>query len=324
MRAMVAERFEDYGALRLSELEQPRLQDGEVLVRMIGAGVTPLDYTILSGHFPFAKAPLVLGNEGSGIVESDGSPEFPPSTKVAFCGPYGVRQNGTYGEMVAVRREHLLRVPDGIDPVSAAGLPVAYLTAYLALRKAGFAQGKSVLAPAIGGSVGNAAIQLARAQGALHAISTSTSTEKARQASEAGFTEVIDLSAESLGDGVKRLTGGNGVDIVIDGIGGEILSQAISSLAPSGIAITLGYAGDKKSRIDVTDLIWKGASLLSFSLFGYPPEEWQSAWRAMEPLFASGKLRPIVARTFRLEDAAEALRFQIEKRPFGRVLLQMN
>jgi NADPH:quinone reductase len=226
--------------------------------------------------------------------------------------------------MVAVRREHLLRVPDGIDPVSAAGLPVAYLTAYLALRKAGFAQGKSVLAPAIGGSVGNAAIQLARAQGALHAISTSTSTEKARQASDAGFTEVIDLSAESLGDGVKRLTGGNGVDIVIDGIGGEILSQAISSLAPSGIAITLGYAGDKKSRIDVTDLIWKGASLLSFSLFGYPPEEWQSAWKAMEPLFASGKLRPIVARTFRLEDAAEALRFQIEKRPFGRVLLQMN
>jgi NADPH:quinone reductase len=172
--------------------------------------------------------------------------------------------------------------------------------------------------------VGNAAIQLARAQGALHAISTSTSTEKARQASDAGFTEVIDLSAESLGDGVKRLTGGNGVDIVIDGIGGEILSQAISSLAPSGIAITLGYAGDKKSRIDVTDLIWKGASLLSFSLFGYPPEEWQSAWKAMEPLFASGKLRPIVARTFRLEDAAEALRFQIEKRPFGRVLLQMN
>lgn len=324
MRAMVAEKFEDYGALRLSELEPPKLEDGEVLVRMISAGVTPLDYTILSGHFPFATAPLVLGNEGSGIVESDGVPEFPAGTNVVFCGPYGVSRNGTYSEKIAVRREHLLRVPDGVNPASAAGLPVAYLTAYLALQKAGFSQGKSVLAPAIGGSIGNAAIQLARAQGASQAISTSTSTAKVQQAKDAGFTEVIDLSMESLAAGVKRLTGGKGVDIVIDGIGGEVLGQGIASLAPAGTAITLGYSGDKKSRIDVTDLIWKGASLLSFSLFGYPAEDWQTAWKAMEPLFASGKLTPIVARTFRLEDAAEALRFQIEKRPFGRVLLQMN
>jgi NADPH:quinone reductase len=324
MRAMVAEQFAGYDSLRLAERAKPVPGEGEVLVRMVAAGVTPLDYTILSGHFPRAQAPLVLGNEGSGIVESTDASNFPAGTKVMFFGPYGVLRDGTYSEWLTVRREHLRRVPSGVDVTAAAGLPVAYLTAQLALTKAGFAPGKSVLAPGIGGSVGNAVVQLARARGAAHAISTSSSSEKARRALEAGFTEVIDLSRESLRDGVRRLTDGKGVDVVIDGIGGDVLSQALGCLALSGTAITLGYAGGQKSTIDVTDLIWKRAGLLSFSLMALPADEWQGAWDVMEPLLAGGKLVPMVAKTFKLEEAAEALRFLIEKRPFGRVLLDMT
>jgi NADPH2:quinone reductase len=324
MRAMVAEQFGGYDFLKLTEKEKPVPGQGEVLVRMVAAGVTPLDYTILSGHFPRAKAPLVLGNEGAGTVESTGIPDLPAGSSVVFFGPYGVAEDGTYSEWRAVRREHLLRVPANVDLASAAGLPVAYLTAQLALNKAGFAPGKSVLAPAIGGSVGNAVVQLARALGASHAISTSSSSQKARQAADAGFDEVIDLSQESLRDGVRRRTEGRGVDIVIDGIGGQVLSEALGCLALSGTVITLGYSGGQKTTIDVTDLIWKRALLLGFSLMSIPPAEWQTAWDVIEPLFADGKLSPIVARAFKLEEAPDALRFLIEKRPFGRVLLNMN
>ena len=133
---------------------------------------------------------------------------------------------------------------------------------------------------------------------------------------------MIDLSQESLRDGVRRLTEGKGVDLIIDGVGGTVLSDALGTLALSGTAVTLGYSGGQKSTIDVTDLIWKRASLLSLSLMSYAPEAWQQAWDEMEPLFAAGKLIPMVKRTLPLQEAAEALRFLIEDRPFGRVLLR--
>src|SRR5258706_15787276 len=164
MRAMRAEGFSGYKDFKLVDLPKPALSDGKVLLRMTAAGVTPLDYTILSAHFPPAKAPLVLGNEGAGVVEEGGGTDFPVGSRVMFTGPYGVFENGAYSEWLAVRKEHLCPIPDGVDDASAAGIPVAYLTAQLALTAAGFQAGKTVLAPAIGGSVGNAATQLARAQ----------------------------------------------------------------------------------------------------------------------------------------------------------------
>jgi NADPH:quinone reductase len=135
---------------------------------------------------------------------------------------------------------------------------VAYLTACLSLTLAGFKPGKTVLAPAIGGSVGNAVTQLARAMGASHAISSTT-----------------------------------------------------------------GYAAGRKSTIDVTDLIWKRGSIRSFSLFAQPPDSWTAAWNMVIPLLRSAVVNPIVARTFALEHAADALRFLIEERPFGRVVVTL-
>src|SRR6202023_2990987 len=129
---------------------------------------------------------------------------------------------------------------------------VAYLTAQMALSVAGFQAGKSVLSPAIGGSVGNAATQLAHALGAKHAISSTTNQKKAEQAKALGFDEVIDLSGETVGAGVRRITDGYGADIVIDAMGGEILSEALSALAMGGTLTTLGYSAGRKATIDVT------------------------------------------------------------------------
>jgi len=175
------------------------------------------------------------------VVEEGGGTAFPVGSRVMFTGPYGVSENGTYREWLSVRNENLCLIPEDIGDVAAAGVPVAYLTAQMALGLAGFAKGKTVLSPAIGGSVGNAVTQLARAQGAKHAISTTTNHAKAQQARYLGFDEVIDLSEEKLSDGVRRITKGYGADIVIDAIGGEILSEALSTLATGGSLTTLGY-----------------------------------------------------------------------------------
>ena len=166
MRAMRAVSFTGYGALKLVEVPRPRVTAGRILVRITAAGVSPLDHTILSGGFPFATPPLILGNEGAGVVESPGDSSFPAGARVMFFGPYGVSENGTYSESIAVRREDLFLIPDNLDDATAGGMPVAYLTAQITLMQAGFAPGKIVLAPAIGGAVGNAVTQLARAQGA--------------------------------------------------------------------------------------------------------------------------------------------------------------
>ncbi len=321
MRAMRAETFSGYEALRRVELPKPAVSDGRVLVRMTAAGVTPLDYTILSGQFHHSKPPLVLGNEGAGVVEAGGGTDFPFGSRVVFFGPYGAFEDGTYSEWVAVRKQDLCLVPDTIDDVSAAGIPVAYLTAQVALTRAGFRAGKTVLAPAIGGSVGNAVTQLARALGAKHAISSTTNHAKAEKAKALGFKEVIDTSLEKLSDGVRRITGGYGADIVVDGIGGEVLSEALGALALEGSLTTLGYSASRKATIDVTNLIVPQASIRSLNMFVQPQVAIADAWKVIVSLLRSGAIKPIVAKTFPLAEAAEALRYLVEGRPFGRVVL---
>ena len=294
MRAMRAEGFGGYQDLKLAEIPKPYVSDGRVLVKITAAGVTPLEHTILSGRYPRAKAPLVLGSEGAGVVEDANDSDFSFGARVMFTGPYGVSEDGACSEYLGVRKENLSLIPANIDDVSAAGLPVAYLTAPMALSLAGFQAGKTVLAPAIGGSVGNAVTQLARALGARHAISTTTSHAKAEQAKTLGFDEVIDLSTEKLGEGVRRITEGYGSDVVIDAVGGDILSEALGTLAMGGSLTTLGYSAGRKSTIDVTDLIWKRASIKSFSLFAQPPEMWSTAWASIFTLLESGAIKPVL------------------------------
>jgi NADPH2:quinone reductase len=321
MRAMRAEQFSGYKELKLVDLPKPAVTDGKVLVRITAAGVTPLDYTILSGQFHGVKAPLVLGNEGAGVVEKGGGTDFPAGSRVMFFGAYGVFEDGTYGEWVAVRKEDLCLIPETVDDVSAAGIPVAYLTAQVALTRAGFRAGKTVLAPAIGGSIGNAVTQLARALGAKHAVSRTTNHVKAAQAKALGFNEVIDTSVERLVDGVRRITDGYGADIVVDGIGGEVLSEALGALAFEGSLTTLGYSASRQTTFDVTKLIVPQAGIRGLNMFSQPKAIVSEAWSVIVSLLKSGAIKPIVAKSFPLPDAAEALRYLVEGRPFGRVIL---
>jgi NADPH2:quinone reductase len=321
MRAIEAKTFSGYVGLQQIELPKPQPAKDRVLVRITAAGVTPLDHTILTGGHPRAKAPLVLGNEGVGVIEDAGDSGFAVGARVMFTGPYGVRENGTWQEWLLTRPQDLALVPDAIEDAVAASLPVAYLTAQITLTLAGFSPGKTVLAPAIGGSVGNAVYQLARAQDAGKVISTAGNAAKAARAHELGFDDVIDLSAEGLADGARRITAARGADIVIDSVGGIVTGEALSSLGLDGVLIILGYSAGRKTLIDVTDLIWKGARMAGFSLFAQPPTAIAAAWREIVRLVVGGSIKPVVERVYPLSEAGEALRHLIEDRPFGKVIL---
>jgi NADPH:quinone reductase len=169
--------------------------------------------------------------------------------------------------------------------------------------------------------VGNAVTQLARALSAEHSMSSTTNHAKAEQAKALGFNEVIDTSVESLVNGVRRITGGYGADFVIDGVGGEVLSDALGTLAFEGSLTTRGYSASHKTTIDVTDLIVPQASIRSLNMFRQPQATVADAWKAIVSLLQSGAIKPIVAKTFPLVEAAEALRYLVEGRPFGRVVL---
>jgi NADPH2:quinone reductase len=321
MRAIEAKTFSGYGGLQQIELAKPQPAKDKVLVRITAAGVTPLDHTILTGGHPRAKAPLVLGNEAAGVIEDAGDSGLALGSRVMFTGPYGVGENGAWQEWLLVRPEHLALVPDAIDDVVAASLPVAYLTAQVTLTLSEFKPGMTVLAPGIGGSVGNATYQLARAQGAGKVISTAGSSVKTAKARELGFEDVVDLTAEGLAEGVRRITADKGVNIVIESIGGTVTSEALSSLGLGGVLTTLGYSAGRKTTIDVTDLIWKRARMAGFSLFAQSPTAIAAAWRDILPLIVSGSVKPIVERVYPFGEAGEALRHLIEDRPFGKVVL---
>jgi NADPH2:quinone reductase len=162
---------------------------------------------------------------------------------------------------------------------------------------------------------------VARAQGAGKAISTTTNPAKAAQARTLGSDDVIDLSAESLADGVARITGGRGVDVVIESVGGALTGQALATLALHGVLTSLGYSAGRKTMIDVTDLIWKHASMSGFSLFAQSHAVKAAALATILSLLTSGRVKPIVERAYKLDEAADALRHLIEDGPFGRVVL---
>ncbi|WP_439382086.1 quinone oxidoreductase family protein [Amycolatopsis lexingtonensis] len=326
MRAIQYDEFGDYDVLKAVDVPVPVPAPGQALVRLTLAGVNPLDDTVRRGKLPAAAVrplPIRPGGFGVGVLTEPGATALPAGTRVVLSGGrYGVGTDGTWAEYVAVDPRHVLPLPDDVDDTAAAALTAAtgHLTAYLALTElAGFRPGQSVLAPGVGGGVGQGGVEIARVLGAGAAITTATTTAKADRGRALGF-EVIDLSTESLRDGVHRLTGGRGVDVVLDGVGGPVTGAALGSLAVDGTLVSIGYTASTRTEIDVTDLIWKNAHIHGFRFALFTPEQINAANTHLLELLARKEITPLVDRVFPLEQAAQAQRHLAEGSPFGRVL----
>lgn len=329
MKAIQYQSYGDYGESRLVELPRPRPNEGEVLIEMRTVGVNPLDNTFRSGRIYMAtpqNLPRIGGQTGVGVVVETKSEALAVGDRVFVRGPgFGLVADGTWREFVAAPAADLLRVPDDLDDDHAAAYlaGAGYLTGYLALTElARFKPGQSVLAPGVGGAVGMETVQVARRLGASLAISTASSTEKTERARAAGYEHVIDLSKESLKDGVLRITEGRGVDVVVDGVSGTLTGQALASLAHGGTLVIAGYAGGREADVNVTDIIWKAATIRGFTFRLFTPQTVAAADAALLEHLKDGALQPTIGEIFQLSDAAQAVRHLIEGRPFGRVLMR--
>lgn len=329
MKAIQYRSYGNFSENRLVELPRPQPREGEALIEMRSVGINPLDNTFRSGNYYMAtpqNLPRIGGQTGAGAVVESKSDAFNVGDRVFVRGPgFGIVTDGTWREFVAAPAAGLSRIPDGVDDDQAAAYlaGAGYLTGYLALTElAKFRPGQTVLAPAIGGAVGMETVQVARRLGASLAISTAGNTQKAERARAAGYEHVIDLSRESLKEGVLRITEGKGVDVIVDGVSGSLTGEALASLAFGGTFVIAGYAGGREAEVNVTDIIWKAATIRGFTFRLFDPQTMAAANAALLDYLKERSLQPTIGKVFPLSDAAEAVRYLIEDRPFGRVLMR--
>jgi NADPH2:quinone reductase len=322
MKAVQISSYGDYDQLQLVDLPQPVPEAGQVLVRMTVAAINPLDHHTRLGIIPWArKLPIILGSEGVGVIASEGS-DLQMGTVVMFQHAYFLPRGGTWQEYVLAPRSSVVPLPDGVNYMEAAALRTAYDTAYTGLIYHGHLQpGQVVFAPGVGSSVGNAVIQLGKILGAAHVITTAGSNAKAERARELGYENVIDLTQESIRDGIARLTEKNGVDLAIDCLGGDITAQSLEVLKPGGTLVLMGTSAGRQSHVNLLAIISKSLKIVGHMTAFGPPEVMDEAFHAYFKLWTEGQIQPLIDRTFPFEQEVEAQRYQVESRPFGKVLL---
>ncbi|MGW1169361.1 quinone oxidoreductase family protein [Streptomyces sp. NPDC002550] len=330
MRAIEYRRHGGYEELRLVDRPAEPATGGRASIRLSYAEVSPADNTIRAGRMDpslHQTPPHIPGGGAVGRITNPGTTALAEGARVVVGGGgLGWRTDGTWREQLTADAHQLIPIPDGVSDEAACALfaGAGYSTAYLVLtRLAGLKAGGTVLAPGIGGSVGMGTVEVARELGASLAVSTASRTDKAEAARAAGYEHVIDLSRESLTDGVARITDGRGVDVVVDGVAGPLLGPCIAALAHGGVYVGVGYSGGTEGTVNITDLIWKNATAYGYTFTTTPPDVAHAARVTLLDWLRAGRITPAIARVFPLEQAAEAQRHLIEDRPFGRVLLTM-
>ncbi len=321
MRAVRVDGFGGPEVLALHEVPEPEPGPGEVAVRVEAANVIYLDTLIRRGlareFFPI-EPPYVPGSSVVGRVERVG-PEADPSLVGTLV--LSETEKGGYAERVVVREDGLLRVPDGLSPHDALALLVDGATAMLLERSSRFLPDTRVLVLAAAGGAASLVVQLARLAGA-RVIGAASSPEKRELARALGAVETVDYSAPDWHDRVREITGGAGVDVVVDGAGGALGASAFSLVADGGRFVSYGTTDGEIVEIDEAEASRR--RIETVGLFDIQREETLGrndlARLALEEA-REGRIRPHVGMTLPLERAAEAHRALQERRVVGKVLL---
>ncbi|WP_111496196.1 quinone oxidoreductase family protein [Marinobacter bohaiensis] len=323
MKAIVVAEFGEAAPLAVEERPIPEPREGYSLVRMHAATVNPLSNYIRSGKVPAGPAPLVLSNDGSGIVEQ--SARFKPGTRVAIYGgaSLGITEDGLQQQWVAVKDNRLMPVPDDFSLDAAAALPINFVTAWQALDRVGEAEsGQVALVSGASGAVGQALIQLMITKG-IRPIAIVSSTQKVETARNAGAETVIDLSKDDLPQRVRELTYGQGADIAFDTIGGDLLGPLLSTLRTRGAVVSIGFAGGELASVDVVDLVVYEKRLLGYDAHLETNADVDAAMSALSQLVAEGLVNPSVDRCFSLERANDAYQWLESRQATGTILLHL-
>lgn len=318
MKAVRFESFGDSSVLELVDVPIPTPGPGEILVKMVATGVNFIEIYQRTGIYS-VDLPCILGAEGMGVVEAvgEGVTSVQPGQRVAFT---DAKQ--TYAEYVVLPAQFALSVPEGIDDLTAAALPLQGLTAhYLSHSTFALAPEHTALIHAGAGGVGQILIQLAKLRGA-RVFTTVSTKEKAALATEAGADEVLEY--ENFSSRVRELTRGKGVNVVYDGVGKATFDQSLDSLAKRGTMALFGASSGPVPDFNLQRLNSGGSLFITRpTLWDYllTPEERQWRWNDLTDAVLSGKLNIRIGATYPLEQARQAHDDLAGRKTTGKVLL---
>jgi NADPH2:quinone reductase len=321
MKAIAIDHNGGPGVLRMHDLPVPEPKAGEVLVRLAAAGINFIDVYYRTGTYKAPHFPLVIGQEGAGVVEAAGAgvTEFKPGDRVAYAGALG-----SYAEYAAVPAASLVPVPEGVSLNDAAALMLQGMTAhYLVNSTFPLEAGQTALVHAGAGGVGLLLTQLAKGKGAT-VITTVSTAEKAELSRRAGADYTIDYTTEDFTAEARRLTGGKGVDVVYDSVGLTTWEGSLDALRPRGYFVLYGASSGQVPPFNLQLLAQKGSLFATRpSLFNHVATREELLWRARD-LFAAvldGTLALRVEHTYPLADAQRAHEDLEGRRTTGKLLL---
>lgn len=322
MKAMRAAQFGGPELLRLEDAPEPPLKDGHVLIRVKATGINPADLVRLSGRYPQTlPLPYIPGTDVAGEVEAVGVGVA--HVKVGDR-VFGRSLNGGgYAQKALMPAVETIALPTNLSFAEGAAIPVPFYTAYVALHyKALLKSGETVLVSAGGGGVGVAAIQLAKAAGA-RVITTVGSEEKAARTRALGADVALNYKTQDFVAEIQQLTGGKGVDVIIENVATDNLAKDFSALARYGRIVLIGTGTGKAPNVTfaVTTALMKDATIYSLVL-GNSAERIPEMAQALTPLFATGAIKAIIHKTYPLPAAQEALADLLAGRVFGKLVLE--
>jgi NADPH2:quinone reductase len=322
MRAAEVTEFGDADALEVTETERPEPREGQVVVGVEAAGINFADIMQRRGHYQGGpEPPYVPGMEVAGTIAEVGD----GVNREAGEAVVSLVNGGGYAEYAIADARGLLDVPGDMSFEEAAGFPVQWLTAHNCLHEwGGLEAGETVLIHAAAGGVGSAAVQLADEAGA-EVVGTASTEEKLSLAADLGMDHGIRYTEEDFVERVDEITDGDGVDLVLDGVGSDTTDRSLDALTSFGRMVSFGAAGGEPGRPNTADLLFGNKTVVGYHLgraIEQRPMKVMGAVPELTQLLGDGTLEVQVGHTFDLEDAAEAHRFIEDRNSTGKVVLQ--
>ena len=325
MRAILCNAFEGITALSLGDIAEPRPAANEVLIDVHAASVSYMDYLMTCGGYQMRPAlPYVPGTDAAGIVVACGDrvTRFRPGDRVC-CGNWF----GGFAERMVARDSSTALLPANVDFAAGSTLQQAYLTAWYALvERARLQAGETVLVTGAAGGVGLACVQVARLLGA-RVVAIVGSAAKAAIVREHGADDVIDHSREDVRERAKTLTGGDGVDVCIDKVGGALFSTLARLMRWNGRLMPIGFTSGEVPSLAMNLPLLKNYSVVGVFIGAWKERFPDDASRAAETIMAwvgEGRLRPHIDRVLPLAQAADAMSAVANRTAQGRIVLQVR
>lgn len=322
MKALLCEALGPPESLVLRDIPDPFPGPGEVMVRVRAAALNFFDTLVIQGRYqtrpelPFSPCAEFAGEV---MALGEGLSGFTIGQRVAgHCGIGAAR------ELLSVRPEQIVPVPDGLDDASACGLFVTYGTGFHALvDRAALQPGETLAVLGAAGGAGLAAVEIGAGLGA-RVIACASSAEKLALAKAHGAAETVNYTIENIREALKRLTAGQGVDVLYDAVGGDLAEPALRAMAWGGRYLVVGFAGGAIPRMPLNLLLLKGCDLRGVfwgEFVKRQPGQHQAHMRRTMEWVAMGRLKPHVHAQFPLGQAAEAFAAIADRKAIGKVVL---